>query len=485
VDQSQNLLIRDALVVTLDSANTVLEAADVRIADGTIVAVEAPQGARPGYAGRVIEAKGRLLVPGFVNAHTHSPSNLVHGTGDRQSHPAYMWLNQVHTANKTPREIYVSAMMGAIQMLLSGTTAVLDHFPGQACTDEEVDAVMAAHRDSGMRVVLGLRFYDAVFGDIMPRGIAIPDDVAAEMRRLDPLKPMPLAEVRALIEGAVARWHGAAGGRLAVFPSPSNPERCSEAALVMCGELAERYDLGIHTHLLESRVQSAMAREKYGCSMVAQLGRLGLLGPRLSCAHTIWVDDDDIALLADSGTVVVHNPESNMKIGTGTAPIPTMAARGVPVAIGTDGVGTNDNLIMHEAVRLAAMLHRPSLRDRAQWLSAFDVMRMATEGGACALRQRGRIGSIEVGKRADLVLYRLDAPWWIPVNDPVNQIVFAENGSSVDTVVVDGRVVVENRRIVAFDAEAILAEARPMMAAIVKRNARLHALAARMGELIP
>lgn len=485
MQDAQDILIRDALVVTLDDANTVHKSADVRIAGGVIAAVEAPQGPRPGYAGRVIDGTDRLLAPGFVNAHTHSPSNLVQGSGDRQSHPAYMWLNQVQTANKTHREIYVSALLGAVQMLLSGTTAVLDHFPGQACTAEEVDAVMEAHRDSGMRVVLGLRFYDGVFDDIIPRGAALPDDVVAEMRAVNPLRPMRLAEVRDLMEGAVARWHGAADGRLGVFPSPSNPDRCTDEALAMCGALAARHDLGIHTHLLESRVQAAAAQEKYGCSMVAQLHRLGLLSPRLSCAHTIWVDDADIALLAETGTVVVHNPESNMKIGTGTAPIPTMVARGIPVALGTDGAGTNDNLILHEAARLAAMLHRPGLRDRSQWLSTYDVLRMATDGGARALRQHGRIGAVVPGMRADLVLYRLDAPWWIPVNDPLNQLVFAENGSSVDTVLVDGRVVVEGRRIVAFDAEAILAEARPMMAAIMARNARLHALAMRMSALLP
>jgi len=485
VQDRQDLLIRDALVVTLDAADTVHEAADVLVSGGAIAAIEPAQGSRPDYAGRVIEAKGQLLVPGFVNAHAHSASCLLQGMGDRQSHPAFMWMNHARTAHRTPREIYVSAMLGAIEMLLSGTTAALDHFPPQAFTADDVEAVMAAHRDSGMRVVLGLRFHDAEFGDIMPRHVAVPSDVAAEIRALDPLRPMRLADVRSLIEDAIARWHGMDDGRLGVFPAPANPERCTDEGLVLCRDLAEAHDLGIHTHLLESRVQTAIAQEKYGCTMVAHLAKLGLLGPRLSCAHTVWVDDADIGLLADSGTVVVHNPESNMKIGAGTAPVPAMIARGVAVAIGTDGAGTNDNLVMHEALRLAAMLHRPALADRARWLGAGDVLRMATTGGARALLQQARIGSVEVGRRADLVLYRLDAPWWIPMNDPINQLVFAENGSSVDTVIVDGRVLVENRKIVAFDADAILEEARPMMAAILARNARVDALARRMADLFP
>ncbi len=472
------------MVLTLDAASTVLDSADVLVEDGVISAVGKLDGPSIDHCDRIIEAESRLLVPGLVNAHTHSPANLIQGTGDRLSHPAFMWMNQAYTAHKTPREIYISAMLGCVQMLLSGTTAAIDHFPGQAFSAEDVDAVLSAYRDSGMRVVLGLRFYDEGFDDIAPRDGTIPKDLAQEIRSLNPLQPMPLQDVRDLMVDAIDRWHGA-DGRLGVFPSPSNPERCTDGGLIMCQELAERYDLGIHTHLLETRVQSDIAQRKYGCTMVEHLARLGLLTHRLSCAHTIWVDEQDIEMLAESGAVVVHNPESNLKIGAGIAPIVDMAARGVTIALGTDGAGTNDNLIMHEAMRLAAILHRPANASRQSWFSANDVLRMATHGGAAALCQGGRIGSIETGNRADLVLYRLDAPWWIPVNDPTSQLVFAENGSSVDTVIVDGRVVVEGGRVTAFDAKAVCEEAKPMMGQILKRNARLYNLAKRMADLFP
>lgn len=219
--------------------------------------------------------------------------------------------------------------------------------------------------------------------------------------------------------------------------------------------------------------------------MVEHLDKLGLLSHRLSCAHTIWIDDNDIKRLAKNGSVVVHNPESNMKIGAGTAPIPAMVAHGMTIALGTDGVGTNDNLIMHEALKLAAMLHRPGQSDRKNWFTVEDVLRMGTHGGAAALLQSEHIGSIEIGKRADLVLYRLDAPWWIPVNDPMSQLVFAENGSSVDIVMVNGHILVEKGEITAFDADSIIDEAKPMMSEILKRNARLHHLAEQMSCLFP
>ncbi|MDP6574474.1 MAG: amidohydrolase [Rhodospirillales bacterium] len=480
--QPSRLIVRDALVVTLDAKDSVYDPGDVLIEDGVIVAVGTVEDEAAEGCDRVIDGAGRLLVPGLVNAHTHSPNNMVQGTADGLSHPAYMWITQAYTANRTPREHYVSAMLGCIQMLLTGTTAALDHFPGQTFTAEDVDAVISAYRDAGMRAALGLRFYDSGFDDIAPRGATLSKDVAADLERLNPLKPMPLADYGALAADAISRWHGAEG-RLKVFPAPSNPERCTDEALVLCAELADGHDLGMHTHLLESRVQAEIAQEKYGCTMVRHMADLGVLNRRWSFAHTVWVDDDDIELLARSGAVVVHNPESNMKIGAGTAPVPAMKARGVRLALGTDGAGTNDNLIMHEALRLAAMLHRPQAASRADWLMARDVLAMATAGGAAALLADDDIGAIEAGRRADLVLYRLDAPWWVPVNDVMNQLVFAENGSSVDTVMVDGRVLVEGGRITAFDADAILAEARPMMEANLERNAELLGLARHMADL--
>jgi cytosine/adenosine deaminase-related metal-dependent hydrolase len=231
-------------------------------------------------------------------------------------------------------------------------------------------------------------------------------------------------------------------------------------------------------------VQTAIAQDRYGCTMVRHLERLGLLSPRLSCAHTIWIDPEDIERLAASGTVVVHNPESNLKLGTGIAPIARMLAAGVPVALGTDGNVTNDNVVMHEAMRLAAMISRPGTRDRREWVSAEQALAMATRGGAAAIR-RDDIGRLAPGCRADIVLYDLEAPAWTPLNDPVAQMVFAETGSSVDTVIVDGAVVVEGGEITAFDARAILAEARPMLRAIRTRNAGLYAFARRMNELFP
>jgi cytosine/adenosine deaminase-related metal-dependent hydrolase len=300
---------------------------------------------------------------------------------------------------------------------------------------------------------------------------------------VSPLRARPAAELRDLCEAAIRRWNGLEG-RIAVCPAPSNPCRCSDELLGMCRDLAERHDVGIHVHLLETRIQTVLAQRQHGETTVRHLDRLGVLTRRLSCAHSIWLDAPDIELMAERRAVVVHNPESNLKVGTGVAPIPLMLAAGVPVALGTDGTSSNDNLALHDAMHLATLIHRPHEADRSRWVTAADTLRMATQGGARAMLREDAIGSIEVGKRGDLVLYDLTAPWWIPLNDPVQQLVYGENGSSVDTVLVDGRVVVEGRRPTAFDADAVRAEARPMLAAIRARNGDLQRLARRMAELV-
>jgi len=413
-----------------------------------------------------------LVVPGFVNGHLHSPATLCPGTVDAVSHPIFMWLNQADSAARTPREVYVSVMLGCLQMLLTGTTAVIDHFPEQNFTGADVEAAVRAYEDSGMRAVVALRIFDGEYDDIFPDPAKAPAGLIERLQKISPLRPQPLEQTLELVEDSIARWHGRAG-RIAVFPAPSNPSRCSDRLMTACQEIAERRDVGIHTHLLETAAQDRIAREKYGCSMVEHLDRLGVLTRRLSCAHSNWVTEDDMVRMARAGTVAVHNPESNLKFATGLAPICAMKRLGVPVALGTDGASHNDNLIMHNVLQIVAILHRYGEPDRSRWIVARDALRMATEGGARAMLLEREIGSIAVGKRADLVVYDLSAPWWIPLNDPVQQLVHAENGSSVDTVLVDGRIVVEGKRVVAFDAAGIKDEAKDMLREIRRRNVAL------------
>jgi 5-methylthioadenosine/S-adenosylhomocysteine deaminase len=477
-----SVLIQDATILTLDSDDRILAPGYVWIEDGAITAVAAGLCRDAGLADRVIDGTGRLLAPGLVNAHTHSQSSTMSGFGDRLSHPAFMWLTQAHTSRRTADEIRLAVLLNAYGMLTSGTTAAIDHFPGQRFTGEDMQAVLSAWQETGMRIALGMRFFDGEFSDIFP-STPLPDLLRERMMQVQVLKPQGVSELRDLMTETIRRWHGR-DGRLSVYPGPSNPDRCSDGALLLCAELADQFDTGIHTHLLETQRQAQLAQQRYGETAVQHLERLGVLSSRWSCAHSIWLTDNDIACMAERGAVAVLNPESNSRLGTGVARVPEMQRTGVTLALGTDGASANDNLVVHEAMRAIATMHRPGERDRSRWVSARDALHMATAGGAAALRHP-HLGAVAPGYAADLVLYRLDAPWWVPVNDPVNQLVFAETGKSVETVLVAGEVVVQNGCPTRFDVDALVREVNAMTASLRTRNEDLFAVAGEIAELVP
>ena len=425
------IVIKDALVVSAAAIEP--RHADVVVDHGRISAL-VDAGQAETRDARIVDGRNRLLMPGLVNAHTHSPTNVLKGTGDLLSHPAFMWRNQADTAGRTSDEIRLSALLGCIEHLLGGTTAVIDHFPEQGFGESDVGAVVDAYRISGMRAMVALRIFDGNYTDIEPPG-GYPYDFAIE----SPLSPAPLADTVALVEASIARHDHGANGRIRICPAPSNPMRCTDELLSETVRIAEALDTPVHMHLLETAIQETIARKRYGRSMVQHLDKLGLLTDRLSTAHTIWLDDDDIALFAERGAIPVHNPESNLKLGTGISPVSKMLRAGIMVALGTDGASTNDNLDMHEVMRLALMLQRPGEPDRKKWPKVIDALRMATVAGGKAMRC-GDLGTLAVGAPADLVLHDLEAPSWTPLNDPMTQLVFGASGATVDTVIVDGKI---------------------------------------------
>ena len=260
--------------------------------------------------------------------------------------------------------------------------------------------------------------------------------------------------------------------------------RCSDELLELCVGFVDRYGVGVHCHLLETEVQTRIAQELYGTTTVKHLDDLGLLTSNLSCAHTIWIDDDDIELMADRGASVVHNPESNLLSACGLAPIPTMLARGVNVALGSDGSCSSGDQAIHRAMKLATAIHRNGEPDRSRWVSTRQALTMATAGGAAAMFAKGKFGTLQAGQAADMVLYDLTRPWWTPVNDPIHQFVQSETGAGVDTVIVAGKVLVEGGRITAFDADSLLEEARALVPAMKDRNRDLFEVVERVGEAV-
>ena len=473
------ILIRGTDAVLTEAGAAIDGPLDILIENGRISAIGSELAAPDDC--EIVDGKGRLAAPGLVNAHWHSPMQLSHGTADRTNHKVFMWENQIDTANRSPEEIYVSAAIGCLQMLKSGTTSVIDHFPEQGFEVENVATVVKAFEDCGMRAVVALRIFDEPYADILPPVDRRTRKLESALASGNTLDPRPLAESLEIVEELIRRFDRHEE-RIRVFPAPSNPVRCSDALLLGCEEIAQRYDTGVHCHMLETRSQVEIAMARYGTTIIEHMRSIGAFSGRWSNAHCNWVSDREIDIMAELGAVAVLNPESNLKIGSGVPPIPKLVRTGVPCALGTDGASTNDNLVLQDAMQLAAMLHRPQEQDRRRWVTVADVVAMATTGGAKAMLEPD-LGRLVPGAKADLVLYDLEASWWTPLNDIEQQLVFGERGGSIHTVVVNGRVVLAEGRPLFIDETAVLNAAKDILSHVRARNTGVRAIAEAVAEL--
>ena len=251
---------------------------------------------------------------------------------------------------------------------------------------------------------------------------------------------------------------------------PTIPLHCSDEFIRACRDLADRHEVGVQMHLAESKVQAVAGLQRYGKTLAAHLDDLGLLGPRFTGAHCIWLDDDDLARLADRGATVAHNPGSNLRLGSGIAPAKPMVARGIAVGIGTDGSASADNQNMFEAMRMASFVSRIVTPDPDDWLGSEDVLKMATTGSASVLGMGDLVGRIAPGYKADILLLDLGNVNFVPLNDAANQIVNCEDSSAVDSVMIGGRMVLSGRRFTGFDFEALRQRVDEAVARIRERN---------------
>ncbi|MBI3077638.1 MAG: amidohydrolase family protein, partial [Deltaproteobacteria bacterium] len=346
-----NLLIKAGLVLTFDDQGTVLEGGEILIEDGAIGAVGSRVNLEGRPPARVIDARDALVMPGLVNAHTHSSENLRKGCGDRGSLAEWLPKVIVPLDALDPEANRIAALLGCGAMLRSGTTTVLDHFRRLPLQGANVDAVAEAYEKAGIRAVLAPTVRDRALYEPS----AADRRAGRAPRQMEEPLGQPADAQLALCEEAIRKWHGRAG-RLQIFLGPSGPQRCSDDLLQDVRELAEKYDVGVHTHLAETRWQGMAGKTLYGTTLTAHLDELGLLSSRLSVAHAIWLERDDIRRLGRARASAVHNPVSNLKLGSGIAKVAQMRRAGVNVALGSDGAASNDSQEMFEVVKLAAIL---------------------------------------------------------------------------------------------------------------------------------
>jgi 5-methylthioadenosine/S-adenosylhomocysteine deaminase len=470
----------------LDIAAGTAEPSDILIDGDTIREIGPPGLAAPADAIE-IAAERRLIHPGLVNAHTHSHGNLAKGMGDLWTLELLLAAAPWISGNRGIDDLRLSAQIGAVEMMLKGCTACYDlFFEWPAPSREGMAAVASAYAELGMRAVIApmvadRSFYEAIPGLAEALPPALRDKMAA-------LRLAPGAATLAAIRDAFGAW-GADRDLVRPAVAPTIPHHCSDDFILGCAGIARDFDVGLHSHVAESKVQAVASLGVYGKTQTAHLDALGVLGPHFTVAHGVWLDEEDMARLGDHGSSVAHNPGSNMRLGSGLADARGMLERRVNLGIGTDGASCADNQNMYEAMRLASFVSKVQGPEWRRWLTTREAALAATEGSARALGLGDRIGRIAPGWKADLVLLDLDHPNWLPFNDPVNQLVHCEDGTAVDSVMIGGRWVVQNRKPVGIDLTRLRERAeaaRERLAAVNADNRRLYqALEPVVGSFCP
>jgi 5-methylthioadenosine/S-adenosylhomocysteine deaminase len=436
------ILITGGTVLTQNDQGQVFDPGYVLVEDDRIMAVGAghyPTWGEPGFqADLVIDASLKAVMPGLVNAHSHLFQTFVRGMADDK--PLLEWLATaiwpvMHAV--TEEEMYLASLLGLVENIRSGATSVIDNQYIHTNRGND-DAVFRAAKEGGVRLKIARGWADMNYHEAF---METADTVVAELERL------------------LETWHGAENGRLSVESGPVIPWGCSDEAMRRTYALAQEWGVGTHIHTAESEPEVDMLIEQRGLRHVEWLEAIGCLGPDTQLVHSVWLSPAEIDLVAQRGAMIVHCPVSNMYLASGIAPITELRRRGVTVALATDGAGSNNSQDNMEVLKFTACLQKVGTLD-AMSLLPEDVLQMATRGGARAMGLEEEIGSLEPGKKADITVVDLDAPHIMPVHRAPSALVYNANNGDVDTVIVDGRVLMKDKEVLFLDEGALLAECR-------------------------
>lgn len=461
---ARRLLIVNGAVLRGTGVDDVPERADVLVTDGVIERIAPDLSAEADIADtEVLDATDRLLIPGMINSHYHSHDTLAKGTLEEE--PLEYWRLLALPPQFPPRsreEIKVRTLLGAYENLRSGMTTVQDMVTLFPFDPEHLDAVVEAYEEIGLRAVVGLQYADKKgistiphWEEVFPEELHGSLSTAAEPdKKIDQLAHLEEKYLQAPARELVTWALG-----------PSAPERCSKELVQRTVALAEKYDLQIFTHIYESKGMALQARHEYpqyGGSLIRRLQDEGMLGPRLNLAHSVWLLQDEIELLAETGTNVVMNPLSNLKLKSGIPPIHAIERAGISFGLGCDNCSCSDAQNIFQAMKLFALMAAISDPDPGP-TQADQAFRAATRGGAHALNRDGDLGRIEEGYRGDLVAMDLTDPTFVPLNSAVRQLVYTESGRGVTDVIVDGRVVIRDGVLQTLDPAQLMARVAAVM----------------------
>ena len=433
-----DMLILGGTIVTMDATRRVIEDGGIAVAGGRIVAIGSRAEIEGGYRSRQrVDATGKVITPGLVNGHTHVPMVLFRGLADDLDLQEWLtkYIFPAEAKNVTEQFVRIGARLGLAEMIRGGTTTYCDMYYFE-------DAIADETAKAGVRGVLGETIIDFPVADNKTN-----------------------AEGMAYVEKFVSRWKG----HELIVPAiaPHAPYTVSEAHLKAVRAFSDRTGAPIVTHISETKREVDDSVKEKGASPVAYLDRIGFLNAKVIAAHVVWPQGTDIAILKRRGVGVVHNPQSNMKLAAGVAPVPKMLTEGVLVGLGTDGAASNNDLNMWEEMDTVAKLHKVFTGD-PKVISAQQAFELATIGGAHALHLEKEIGSLETGKRADLLIIDRDTLNQIPVYNIYSDLVYATKAADVETVIINGRLVMRDRRLLTLNEATVKADARSLRDKIIK-----------------
>ena len=428
------ILIENICILPMTGRDSVIEKGYLIIEDRMIKELGSGSAA-PAEYDRVIDGRKKVVMPGFVNTHTHAAMNLMRGYADDL--PLMEWLEQKIwplEAQLKAEDVYWGSMLAILEMIKSGTTTFNDMY---FFMDETARAV----EETGIRAVLC-------------RGLI----------GLGPEAESGLDDSRRLVE----KWHCSAEERIKFLLGPHAPYTCPPDYLKLVIALARELNVGIHTHIAETQGEVENIKRQYGKTPVALMEEVGLFELKTIAAHCVHLSSDDIRTNQGQGVGVAHNPESNMKLASGVAPIPELLEAGVAVGLGTDGASSNNNLDMLQEMRSCALLHKVNKMDPTV-LPAYQALEMATVNGAKALGLSREIGSLQPGMKADLIMLNLDQAHMQPMHDLMANIVYSAQAADVDTVIINGQLIMENRKILTFDEQQVLDQAEKHARELARR----------------
>jgi cytosine/adenosine deaminase-related metal-dependent hydrolase len=477
--RSAYTVIRGGLVLSSDASTTSHQ--DILIKGDTITELLAQNAPAPEGAD-LINAKERLLIPGLINTHAHGHNTLAKGMGGLWNLELQLAMSPWISGGREREDKYIAALLGAAEMIRKGCTTCYDLYlelPGP--TIDGMQAVGQAYVDAGMRAVVAPMMSDRSFYEVVPGLLnALPHDLQLQVRSL---QVNPSGQGLKVGRELLQHWPFDID-RVRPALAPSIPLHCSDEFLSAIVRMSREFNIGLHTHLAESRFQAEVSLTRFGQSIVAHMAKQDFLSSNLTVAHAIHITDEDRRLLAKHSVSVAHNPSANMRLGSGLADIRAMLDAGINIGIGTDGSVSSDNLNMFEMLRLTSFISRIKTSPPEAWLTATEILTMAGTNGARALGMQHLIGQIKAGYKADIVFLNLTNLNYVPLNDPVNQIVHCEDATGVDRVLIGGKIVFENGQLTQIDEAKLRERVEQTMQAVRARRDTVYPTVKRTADIV-